>query len=139
MLHSVHKCRFARNAQCFDFQLQSAGLKLPSEELIGQQPSPCQKLDRAYMSNVCTAKAAQRQVHELIASCIKPFCMQSMLSLYPQSYLLCCIGCGGSVDTSCRSRSYHARSDTQIPCLHFVALLSIMLRWVLQQCILWLY
>ncbi|KAL3152092.1 hypothetical protein ABBQ32_001198 [Trebouxia sp. C0010 RCD-2024] len=37
------------------------GLKLPSEELMGQQPSPCQQLDRAYMSNVCTAKAAQRQ------------------------------------------------------------------------------
>ena len=61
--------------QCsvLDFQLQTAGLKLPSEELIGQQPSPCQKLDRAYMSNVCTAKAAQRQVQEPTASCNKAF------------------------------------------------------------------
>lgn len=37
------------------------GLKLPSEELIGQQPHQCQKKQRAYLSNVCTAKAAQRK------------------------------------------------------------------------------
>ena len=61
------KCAVPDFQQC----LESAGLKLPSEELIGQQPSPCQKVDRAYMSNVCTAKAAQRQVKELIASCNK--------------------------------------------------------------------
>lgn len=68
----------------------AVGLKLPSEELMGQQPSPCQQLDRAYMSNVCTAKAAQRQVQELCTpgkpSCMQPVLkVQPVLSLYPHS------------------------------------------------------
>ena len=110
-----------------DFQLKSAGLKLPSEELIGQQPSPCQKMDRAYMSNVCTAKAAQRQVKELVVSGNKAPVHMTCAQPYPHSCLLCCIGHRCSVDTSCRSRSYHARWDTYISCLHFASLLGIML------------
>ena len=46
------------------FKRHGAGLKLPSEELIGHLPYQPQKPSRAYLSNVCTAKAAQRQVNE---------------------------------------------------------------------------
>lgn len=37
------------------------GLKLPSEELTGRLPEQNAQVQRAYLSNVCTAKAAQRQ------------------------------------------------------------------------------
>ncbi|DBA76696.1 TPA: hypothetical protein ACH3X2_008730 [Trebouxia sp. C0005] len=37
------------------------GLKLPSEELIGHLPRQSSRLQRAYLSNVCSAKAFQRQ------------------------------------------------------------------------------
>jgi hypothetical protein len=40
----------------------TVGLKLPSEELIGHLPQQSSMLQRAYLSNVCTAKATQRQV-----------------------------------------------------------------------------
>ena len=40
----------------------TVGLKLPSEELLGHLPKQSSRLQRAYLSNVCTAKALQRQV-----------------------------------------------------------------------------
>lgn len=42
-----------------------AGLKLPSEELVGRFPASRGARQRAYLSNVCTAQAAQRQVCSL--------------------------------------------------------------------------
>lgn len=53
-----------------------AGLKLPSEELIGRLPTQSSKMQRAYLSNVCTAQAAQRQVCSSVIPCCCP-------ALYP--------------------------------------------------------
>ncbi|DBA81861.1 TPA: hypothetical protein ACH3X1_007580 [Trebouxia sp. C0004] len=51
----------ARSQQVVGTLDLNQGLKLPSEELIGHLPKQCSRVQRAYLSNVCTAKAIQRQ------------------------------------------------------------------------------
>ncbi|KAL0051343.1 hypothetical protein WJX82_005932 [Trebouxia sp. C0006] len=51
----------ARSQQVVGTLDLNQGLKLPSEELLGHLPKQSSGLQRAYLSNVCTAKALQRQ------------------------------------------------------------------------------
>ena len=58
----------------------SAGLKLPSELLTGKLPELNGQAQRAYLSNVCTAKAAQRQVSTATAGAALQWCGWSGIS-----------------------------------------------------------
>ena len=54
--------------ECSSAPVCLAGLKLPSEELTGSLSEGCGQEQRAYLSNVCTAKAVQRQASAALAS-----------------------------------------------------------------------
>lgn len=74
----------ARSQQVVGTLDLNQGLKLPSEELIGHLPKQSSRLQRAYLSNVCTATARQRQgiAAEMIQAAAEDAIKQGVECLY---------------------------------------------------------